>query len=238
VTLAPSARSAIDGHVRLLVAWNASINLTSIRDPAEVAIRHVADSLTALPCLVAAGADAFIDLGSGGGFPGLPLAAAMSSVEALLVDSVAKKARFLAVAVDAVGLGDRVRVGSVRAEALAADRRHRACWPAVTVRAVAPLAELIELAFPLLVPEGVLVAWKRGDVDAEVQAARRAVDALGGGSMETRSVVSDDRGSANVGRTSILGVLRGHRLVVVRRGSTPVPAAYPRDPGARRRRPW
>jgi 16S rRNA (guanine527-N7)-methyltransferase len=227
--LDPSVRQAIDGHVRLLVAWNAAINLTSVHDPAQIAIRHVADSLTAVRPLQQAGIDAILDLGSGGGFPGLPLAASLPGVEALLVDSVGKKARFLEVAVNAVGLANRVRVGAVRAEALAADRRHRGRWPAVTVRAVAPLAELVELAFPLLVPGGLLIAWKSADAHAEQATARRAIDALGGGGIEVRRAVADD---------SVFGALAGHCLVLVRRGGRAVAPAYPRDPAARRRQPW
>jgi 16S rRNA (guanine527-N7)-methyltransferase len=224
VVLDRPAREAIDGHVRLLLAWNTAINLTSVRDPAEIAIRHVADSLTALDVVRAAGVEAFLDLGSGGGFPGIPLAAAVASSEALLIDSVGKKARFLGVAAEAVGLGGRVRVGSVRAEALAADPRHRGLWPAITARAVAPLAELVELAFPLLAPGGVLIAWKRGDLDAELAAARRAIDGLHGGSIEVRPIA--------------LAALTGHCLVVVRRGRQAVPVAYPRETAVRRRRPW
>jgi 16S rRNA (guanine527-N7)-methyltransferase len=222
-------REAIDGHVRLLVAWNEAINLTSIRDPAQIAIRHVADSLTAVRTIERAAIDAILDLGSGGGFPGLPLAAALPGVEALLIDSVGKKARFLEVAANAVGLANRVRVGAVRAEALAADRRHRERWPAVTVRAVAPLAELVELAFPLLAPGGLLIAWKSGDIDAERATARRAIDALGGGSIEIHPVAVGD---------TVLAGLAGHCLVLVRRGGRAVAPGYPRDPAVRRRQPW
>ena len=167
---------------------------------------------------------AFLDLGSGGGYPGIPLAAAVPAVETLLIDSVGKKARFLQVAADAIGLAGRIRVGSVRAEGLAADGRHREQWPAVTVRAVARLADLVELAFPLLRPGGLLIAWKRGELDAELEDASRAIDALGGGSVEVRP-------------TELPG-LDGHSLVVVHRGRRAVPAAYPRDPATRRRRPW
>jgi 16S rRNA (guanine527-N7)-methyltransferase len=232
-----TARGAIDGHVRLLIAWNAAINLTSVRDPAQIAIRHVADSLTALDTLREAQVDAFLDLGSGGGFPGLPLAAAMPRAEALLIDSVGKKARFLQVAAKAVGLGERLRVGSVRAEALAADSRHRERWPAVTARAVAPLAELVELAFPLLLPGGLLVAWKRGEIDAERSAAQRAVDGLGGGWIEVRPVGAGDPPDPDVSAPD-LGGLQDHCLVLIRRGRQGIPAAYPRDPAIRRRRPW
>jgi len=222
--LPPDARDAIDGHVRLLLAWNAAINLTAVRDPAQIAVRHVADSLTAWPILRDEAIDGFLDLGSGGGYPGIPLAAALGSIEAVLVESVRKKAAFLEVAARATGLERRVRVGAVRAEALADDERHRERWPAVTARAVASLPELVELAFPLLLPGGLLVAWKRHGIDAELGAGRRAIDALGGGDLETRP-------------TAWAG-LDGHILVLARRGPRAVPASYPRPPADRRRRPW
>lgn len=223
LTLSPTARAAIDGHVRLLLAWTVAINLTGIREPAAVATAHVVDSLTGVAVLRERGIERFIDLGSGGGYPGLPIAAALPAARALLLEPVAKKAGFLSAAANATGLADTVEAAPVRAEALAADGRHRGRWPGVTVRAVAGLAELVELAFPLLEPGGVLIAWKRGDIDAELAAAERAIDALGGGSIDVRPVGVDG--------------LHGHRLVnVTSRGR--VPAGYPRDPGTRKRRPW
>jgi 16S rRNA (guanine527-N7)-methyltransferase len=223
LTLTPTARAAIDGHVRLLLAWTEAINLTGIREPAAVATAHVVDSLSGAAVLRERGIDRFIDLGSGGGYPGLPIAAALPAARALLLEPVAKKAAFLSVVASATGLAATVEAAPVRAEALAADGRHRGRWPGVTVRAVAGLAELVELAFPLLDGGGCLVAWKRGDIDPELVAAERAIDALGGGSLEVRPVAVDG--------------LDRHRLVVATsRGR--VPAGYPRDPGARKRRPW
>ncbi len=223
LTLTPAARAAIDGHVRLLLAWTEAINLTGIREPAAVATAHVVDSLTGVAILRERGVDRFIDLGSGGGYPGLPIAAAVPAARALLLEPVAKKAAFLLAVASATGLARTVEAAPVRAEALAADGRHRGRWPGVTVRAVAGLAELVELAFPLLEPGGFLLAWKRGDLDTEWAAAERAIDALGGGSLEVRPVAVDG--------------LDRHRLVVATsRGR--VPPGYPRDPGARKRRPW
>ena len=94
---------------------------------------------------------------------GCPLAAALPAARALLVEPIAKKARFLTTAIEATGLAGTVEAAAVRSEDLAADPRHRGRWPAVTARAVAALPELVELAVPLLAPDGVLVAWKRGD---------------------------------------------------------------------------
>jgi 16S rRNA (guanine527-N7)-methyltransferase len=205
----------------LLLAWNASINLTAIRQPAEIALRHVVDSLAATALLGDVGG--FVDLGSGGGFPGIPLAAALPVERVALVDSVGKKAAFLAAAVEVAGLSARVGVAAARAEELASEDRHRERWPAVTARAVGSLAELVELAFPLLAVGGRLVAWKRFDIADEMRAGRRAVDALGGGSIDERPV-------------RVTG-LPGHLLVIVtKRGRTG--ADFPRDPAVRRREPW
>ncbi len=218
-----AARLAVDGHIRLLLAWTAAINLTAIRDPATAATAHVVDSLSAVRVLRGMGAERFIDLGSGGGLPGIPLAATLPATEALLVEPIGKKARFLTTAVDAIGLTGTVRVANARGEDLARDPRRRGTWPVVTARAVASLGELVELAFPLLVDGGHLVAWKRGDVGDERTAALRAIRALGGGGIEIVEVGADG--------------LAGHVLVVVtRRGD--VPDRYPRDPATRKRQPW
>jgi 16S rRNA (guanine527-N7)-methyltransferase len=218
-----AARDAIEGHVRLLLVWTTAINLTAIREPAAVATGHVVDSLAAVPWLRAQGAARSLDLGSGGGFPGLPIAAALPDATVSLLEPIGKKAGFLRTVVEATGLAARVTVVAARAEALAADPRERATWPVVTARAVATTADLVELAFPLLAPGGALVAWKRGDLRGELAAARRAIDALGGGTLEVLDV-------------AVEGLL-GHRLVIARRTGR-VSDAYPRDPAARRRRPW
>jgi 16S rRNA (guanine527-N7)-methyltransferase len=218
-----AARTAIDGHVRLLLAWTRAINLTAIRDPAAVATGHVLDSLSAISWLRARGADHIVDIGAGGGFPGLTIAAALPNAGMTLLEPIRKKAAFLRAAVEATGLADRVAVVTARAETLAGAADRRGTWSVVTARAVASTADLVELAFPLLAWGGALVAWKRGDLGAELAAARRAVDGLGGGAIEVHDV--DVEG------------LPGHRLVTATRTGA-VAAAYPRDPAARRRRPW
>ena len=223
VLVDPAVRAVIDGHVRLLLAWTEHINLTAIREPAAVATAHVLDSLSALPWLRDRRADRVLDLGSGGGYPGLPLAAALPDTAFTLVEPVAKKARFLQTVVKATGLADRVTVVTARAEELAAAPGRRPSWSVITARAVASTADLVELSFPLLDLGGSLVAWKRGDLDAELASAQRAVDALGGGTLEVREV-------------TVAG-LTDHRLVIATRTGA-VPDAYPRDPAARRRSPW
>ncbi len=218
----PHQRAALGDHVRLLLAWTQAINLTSIRDPATAAREHVLDSLTAVPMLRARGVTAVLDLGSGGGFPGIPLALVLPADRMVLVDSVGKKARFLATAVAALGLGPRVTVVAARAEELGADARHRGSWPAVVVRAVTNLAELAELALPLLAPGGLLLAWKRRPLEDELSRAAAAVAILGGGKPSLTPVGIDG--------------LSDHVLVAIEK-RRPTPAGFPRDPATRRRRP-
>jgi 16S rRNA (guanine527-N7)-methyltransferase len=240
ITLSDAERAAIDGHVRLLLAWNDAINLTAIREPVAIATRHVVDSLTGLAVLRARRVDRFVDLGSGGGFPGIPLAVALPADRALLIDSIGKKVRFLATAVAAIGLDARVASEAVRAETLALAAEDRGHWPAVTARAVAPLAELAELALPLLRPGGILVAWKRGDpadpegLGGELSAARLAVDAIDpGGRIEVVRALRQD-----AERGGGLEDLAAHQLVVIERGQGTIAREWPRDPAARRRSPW
>ncbi|HEY2917227.1 MAG TPA: 16S rRNA (guanine(527)-N(7))-methyltransferase RsmG [Candidatus Limnocylindrales bacterium] len=216
--LPAAAQAAIDDHVRLLLAWNASINLTAITDPAAIATRHVLDSLAATR-LLGDGPHAIADLGSGAGFPGLPLAAALPDARVSLVDSVGKKGAFLEVAVAATGLGSRVAVRIARAETL-----ERGAWDVVTARAVGSLPDLVELALPLLRVGGRLVAWKRGDIRDELASAARAAAALGGGMPDIHPIAG-------------LPDLAGHVLVTVTKRSA-TPAGFPRDPGRRARQAW
>jgi len=228
MALTERATTAIDGHVRLLLAWTRAINLTAIREPAAVALGHVIDSLSGRDLISDLAPRRVLDLGSGGGYPGIPLAASLRDdhpdLEVTLLEPIGKKARFLTTAVKAIGLDGTVRVETGRAEDLA-HVREPSSWDVVTARAVAATADLVELAFPLLTPGGTLIAWKRGDVDDELTAAKRAVEALGGGSVRIADVA--------------LPGLDEHRLVAITRSTTgSVQSAYPRDPAIRKRRPW
>lgn len=223
--LPAAARDGMLAHLRLLLAWTTAINLTAVREPGAAVAAHLLDSLAAVPLLRSAGVRRLVDLGSGGGYPGLPLALALPAEQALLVDSIAKKAAFLEVAARAAGAGGRVTVAAERAEAIAADRRHRERWPAVTARAVAALPDLVEVAFPLLVPGGLLVAWKRAGLGDERTRALPAIAALGGGSLEVVPIPGG------------IPELADHVLVAIRKeGRTG--AAWPRPPAERKRRPW
>jgi len=227
VTLDQGMLAALEAHARLLLAWTASINLTAVRDPERLAVAHVLDSLAAVPVIRRwiGPRPAMVDLGSGGGYPGLPLAIVLPASSACLVESIGKKARFLQVAAAAVGRaldgpGPRPRLEVVRerAEALAGPAGRPGAFDLVTVRAVGSLARVAQLGLPLLRPSGLLVVWKRdggdGALGAEMDAARPAIARLGGGAPRVEPV------RAAAGITG----LEGHRLVLVERGPAGAPA--------------
>jgi 16S rRNA (guanine527-N7)-methyltransferase len=222
LTINDHVRAAILDHLRLLLAWTASINLTSVRDPVAAVRVHILDSLAAAPLLRERQVTGFVDIGSGGGYPGLPLAIALPAARSVLVESVGKKARFLQTTVAALGLESTIRVFPGRAEDLVGTAA-RGSWPAVVGRAIGSLSELVELAMPLLSRNGVLVAWKRWPLDDELTAAVRALQGLGGGPAELHPVQIEG--------------LTDHVLVVAPK-LRPTPPGYPRNPAERRRRPW
>lgn len=232
----PGVLAAIDAHVRLLEAWGRHINLTAIRAPVEVVRLHVLDSLSAVGPIHERVPDArsLVDIGSGGGYPGIPVALAGCLERLTLVESVGRKARFLEVAsrVAMASLGEGrapvTEVLPVRGESLAAGDR-RAAWDVATIRAVGTLAECAELGLPLLRVGGLLVCWKREAADAhgaglraEMADALGLIGHLGGGTPEV--VPAGVPGAP------------GHRLVLVHKGRS-TPPGYPRAPAERRGSP-
>jgi 16S rRNA (guanine527-N7)-methyltransferase len=193
LTLSPGVRAALEAQARLLMAWSGHVNLTAHRTPQRICLEHILDSLAAVPLIrrLWAGPVTLFDLGSGAGYPGLPLAIALPCQRAVLVDSIGKKARFLAVAaaaawseLEAAGEdGPSVRALTGRAESLARDPEHRERWDLVTARAVAPLERLVRVSFPVLRTGGALIAWKRddgeGSLGRELAAARPSMAATG-----------------------------------------------------------
>jgi len=212
---------AVERYVTLLLEANARINLTRVVEPEAIARLHLLDALSALPLIDQLEPSRALDLGSGGGVPGIVLALARPGVTWVLVDSVRKKADMLAAFVDALGLG-AVSVRSERAEDLGRTSAWRESVDIVTARACAPLPVLAEYALPLLRVGGSLVAWK-GPIGAdELSGGDRAARRLGGGWAEVRPT-----GVAALG---------DHRFVQVPKRS-PTPEAYPRRPGEPARRP-
>lgn len=222
-TLPPGFTEAAERFVALLLAANARLNLTRVTDPDAVARLHLLDSLSALPLIDEIRPATAIDIGSGGGVPGLVLALARPGTAWTLVDSVGKKCDALRGFAEELGLRS-MTVIATRAEALGRDAEHRERYELATARACAALPVLVEYALPLVAVGGALVAWK-GPLragDDEVVRGRAAAALLGGGAPTVEGTG--------------MPALGDHRLVVVRKDRE-TPARYPRRPGDPTRAP-
>lgn len=207
-----------------LLAWNATrANLTAITDPDEVESRLFLESLWCAAALPSTDGARLIDVGSGGGFPGLPLAIAFPEMDVTLLEATGKKVDFLEHMIDLLGLSNCHAVHG-RAEDLAHDPEHREVYDAATARALAPLPALVELCLPFVKVGGVLIAPKGTDAEQEIYAASNALSALGG---EAEGIILPEPDSA---------ISADHRLVVIGKAA-PTPETYPRRAGVPTRRP-
>jgi 16S rRNA (guanine527-N7)-methyltransferase len=221
--LDPSTRAALEAIVAR-VAGDPSAP-SSVRDPEDAWRVHIADSLTGLEVVSLRKAGSIADVGAGAGFPGLPLAATLPEARVDLIEATARKCEFIERTIDAAGLTN-ARVVCRRAEEWARvepPAGGSGAYEAVTARAVGRLATLAELASPLLVEGGVLIAWKgRRDPDEEAEMDRVA-ERLGMSRADVRWV-GPYAGSQN-----------RHIHVLRKTGSTP--PELPRRPGMAKKRP-
>lgn len=206
-------------HLGLVLEANLTTNLTRIVEPRDAVRRHVIDSLLGLP-EVQANDGAIADLGSGPGYPGIVLAVATGR-KTTLVESNGKKSRFLNAAVGELGLVGLVSVYPGRAEELAAVSAGD--FGVITSRALSTLAAVVELATPLLAPNGVCVAYKGGLTDEEIRAGDDAARICG---CTRESVRNVDLPGGDDART----------IVAYRRSSEPQ-IELPRRTGLAQRRP-
>ncbi len=213
--------AAQGGQLRCLLEVLASDQYapTSVTEPGKAVDVHLADSLAALDLPWVRSAETLADIGSGPGFPGLALAAALPTAKVTLIESAARKCAFIERARSAGGLGN-ARVLTTRVEAWVDGRETQ---DAVTARAVAPLAVLCEYAAPLLHVGGALVAWRGQRDRAEEEAGALASAALG---LEPHDPV----------RTEPYAGSLGHHLHVYVK-VMPTPDRFPRRPGIASKRP-
>lgn len=203
----------------LLEAANLQMNLTAIRDPREAVMKHLADSLAGLAWVREHGG-AVVDVGSGGGLPGVPLAICCPGQKFVLLEASQKKAGYLESTVARLGLNNvRVRWGRAEAEGRAEGRES---FGVALIRAVAPLAVVYEYCLPLLHLGGILVAWRGRRAAAEVEVAARALEILGGGGVWLYGYQFPGAGE--------------RYLVVVEKGG-PTPPRFPRRVGVPARHP-
>ena len=165
-------------YMDMLLRWRKRFNLTAISDPREIVLKHFADSLSVVPH-IDRDAQSLIDVGTGAGFPGVPLAIALPSLRVTLLDAVNKRVGFLNSVVEELRLGG-VRAIHARAEDAAHTDEHREAYDLAVSRAVAALPVLTEYALPFVRPGGRFIAMKGPNVRGELDSAAGALSLLSG----------------------------------------------------------
>lgn len=213
-------------YYQKLVQWNKKVNLTAITDYQEAQVKHFLDSITVTSALtreeVNQASFNIIDIGTGAGFPGIPLKILLTKPRLVLVDSTAKKVAFLRCITQELEL-DRVETVCGRAEEIAHLPLYRQQFDLVVSRAVASLPALVELALPFCRIGGKFVAQKKGEVEQEINEAGKAIETLGGRLDQAKRIELEE--------------LSDERYLVIIDKIYPTPEKYPRRPGIPMRRP-
>ncbi len=217
---------AFENYALELTAWNQHTNLTTILDPQGIIIKHFLDSLS---CLLAIKSHRkpkremrVVDVGSGAGFPGLPLAIMRPDIHLTLLDATEKKCAFMRHMISEIGL-QSTQVLHSRAENMGRDPDHRGRYDWAIARAVARLPVLLEYLLPITRSGGRCLAQKIGTAPAEIQDAEHALTVLGG---EVEKVL----------RVELPGIAEPRHLIVIKKVAA-TPDAYPRPAGVPRKRP-
>lgn len=200
-------------YKRILLEWNEKMNLTAIRDDREIILKHFTDSLSILPYI--RGKRKLIDVGTGAGFPGIPLKIVLPQLETVLLDSLEKRIRFLETVISELEL-DAITAVHSRAEDAGKSPEHREAYDVAVARAVASLPVLLEYCLPLIKTGGTFIAMK-GSSEEEVAASAKALAILGG---EIRQIDNFLLPGSDIKRS-----------VVIVRKVRQTPTKYPRKAG-------
>ena len=164
-------------YMNLLIEWNEKMNLTAIVEPNEIILKHFIDSITILKEID--NNSKIIDVGTGAGFPGVPLSIMNPTLKITLADSLNKRLIFLQEVVNQLGLKN-IKIIHARAEELGKNKKYRENFDAATSRAVANLSTLSEYLIPLVKVGGKIISMKAGGAQEEIEAAKKAIKILGG----------------------------------------------------------
>ena len=226
IELTPEQLDRFERFAVELDEWNRRMNLTRVVKPGQVQSRHFLDSLTCalpvLPQLRSGAKRACIDVGSGAGFPGLPLAIAFPDLRVVLLEATRKKTSFLEHVVGALGL-ERVSVVTGRAEEAARQSAHRDAYDLACARALAPLPVALEWCLPFVRPGGHAILPRGSDLPSQLASGRLAARQLGAELWPPRPI-------------SLADLPPGRALVVAEK-TGPTPREYPRRPGRAAKRP-
>ena len=220
--LSPTQVAALERYEQELIAWNAHTNLTAIREAEQIRTKHFLDSLTCLSVMRETPFERLIDIGTGAGFPGVPIKIIYPAIELTLVESVGKKADFCRHLVKVLRL-EKVQVVCERAEVVGQMPAHRQRYDWATARAVAVLPVLVEYLLPLVKVGGAALAMKGESAPLEAHEAETASKMLGGRLRRLTPV-------------ALPGVAEQRYLVVIDKIAA-TPAAYPRRVGVPQKSP-
>ena len=176
-----------------LKLWNSKINLTSIRDDHEIIMKHFLDSVAVLNYFVVQENDLVVDVGSGAGFPGIPIKILRPNLDLTLVESVSKKASFLKFLKTRLEL-ENTKIINLRAEEIVKLGQHRKNYDLVLTRYIASIEDSIDYCLPLLKPSGNWVAFKSGNVQDEICSAAKKLKSV---NAKIQSIINNDTPSLN-----------------------------------------
>lgn len=209
-------------YKNLLKEWNEKINITAIKEDKEIDIKHFLDSLTIFKTGKITGGKRIIDIGTGGGFPGVPIKIVEEDVEIVLLDSLNKRLKFLNEVIKELELKD-IKTVHERAEDLGNNKEYREMFDIAVSRAVASLNMLSEYCLPLVKINGYFISMKGTESEEEIKQAEKAIKALGG--------KLEDKIDVRVPHSDIV-----HSLLVIKKVNH-TPTKYPRQSGKIKKNP-
>lgn len=201
-------------YMNMLIDWNSKINLTAITEPNEIILKHFADSITILKEIK--DDSRIIDVGTGAGFPGIPLKIANGTLDVTLLDSLNKRINFLNEVINKLEL-EKIKPIHFRVEEAGQNEQYREKFDVATSRAVASLNILVEYMLPLVTIGGVCICMKGAEIGEELESSKKAINILGGEIEKVESF--------NLANTEM------KRNVVIIRKVKKTPNKYPRKAG-------